>query len=279
MKIKELLEYGKNKLKNNEDNILITKVLLSYLLEKDKQYLIINQEKEVSDKIEKEYKEAIEKIKDIYPLQYITHNQEFMKLNFYVDENVLIPRPDTEILIEEIINNASKEKQINILDMCTGSGAIGISLAKYIPNAKVYMTDISKKALEVAQKNAETNKVEEQIHFIESNMFEKIPDIKFDIIVSNPPYIETKNIKSLDEEVKKEPNIALDGGEDGLTFYKILINKSCEFLKPEGFIGVEIGYNQKNQVIKLLEKRGVYKDIYCKKDLGENDRVIIAKLA
>jgi len=278
MTIQELLNLGKKSLSSKEDASLISKILLSYFLNKDKQYLIINNELEVPIYVEEKYKDAIEKVSNDFPLQYITNNQEFMKLNFYVDENVLIPRADTEILVEEIIKLTSKEKQINILDMCSGSGAIGISLAKYIPNSKVYMVDISKSALNIAQKNAKLNGVEKQVEFINSDMFEKVPNIEFDIIVSNPPYIETETIKILEKQVLKEPNIALDGGEDGLIFYRILVKETHKFLKQNGILGLEIGYNQKQEVIKLLEQEGVYKDIYCKKDLGGNDRAVIGTL-
>lgn len=276
MNIQELLQKGKEILKDKEDAVLTSKILLAHFLGKDRGYLVINKDENVSKEIEEKYIEAIQKVANDYPLQYITNKQEFMKLNFYVDENVLIPRADTEILVEEIIKLVSKEGQINILDMCSGSGAIGISLAKYITNAKVYMLDISKKALEVAQKNAKLNRVEEQTEFIHSDMFEKVPNIKFDIIVSNPPYIETQVIKTLDKQVLKEPSIALDGGEDGLMFYRILIEESYKFLKQDGIIVLEIGYNQRKEVTKLLDQEGAYKDIYCKKDLGGNDRVVIA---
>lgn len=275
MTIKELIDLGKRSLSSKEDSALISKILLSYFLNKDKQYLIINNDLQLPIEVEKKYKEAIEKIVNDYPLQYIINNQEFMKLNFYVDENVLIPRADTEILVEEIIELASKEEQINILDMCSGSGAIGVSLAKYIPNSKVYIVDISKAALDIAQKNAKSNGVEEQTQFIQSDMFQKIPKIYFDIIVSNPPYIETQTIKTLNRQVLNEPSIALDGGEDGLIFYRILVKESHKFLKQNGILGLEIGYNQKQEVTQLLEQEGVYKDIYCRKDLGGNDRVVI----
>lgn len=200
-----------------------------------------------------------------------------MKLNFYVDENVLIPQPDTEILVEEIIN-LYKNKKCKILDLCTGSGAIAIALAKYVEDAQIVASDISMKALQIAKLNAEKNLLHKKIKFIESDMFEKIDDTDFDIIVSNPPYIKTDVINTLDASVKKEPNIALDGGQDGLKFYKIIINKAHQYLSNNGKLFLEIGYDQKEDVIKLLNKTGYYNEIYSKKDLGQNDRIVVASV-
>lgn len=210
-------------------------------------------------------------------MQYITNQQEFMKLNFYVDENVLVPRPDTEILVEEVIKIVKKQKKEQILDLCTGSGAIGISIAKYVASSNVVLADISKEALQVAKKNAKQNGVEKQITLIQSNLFEKI-QTTFDIIVSNPPYIRSKVIKTLQKEVQQQPQIALDGGEDGLFFYRDIIKKAKQYLNPNGYLCLEIGYDQKESVIGLLEESNQYQEIENKKDLSENDRVIIAKV-
>ena len=224
------------------------------------------------------YNEDIDKIINHIPLQYITNHQEFMKLDFYVDENVLIPRSDTEILVEEVINQCSKneEKQYKILDLCTGSGIVGISLAKYIKNCEVVCADISKKALEIANKNAKNNNVN-NIKFIYSNMFSNIKD-KFDIIVSNPPYIKREVIEELEKEVQNEPHIALDGGIDGLDFYKIIINQAYDYLNDTGGLFLEIGYDQREEVTNLLKRSGKFGNIYSKKDLYDNDRVIVTKL-
>ena len=199
-----------------------------------------------------------------------------MKLDFYVDENVLIPRADTEILVEEVINQCSKKqgREYKILDLCTGSGAIGISLAKYIENVEVICVDVSKKALEIAEKNAKNNNVD-NIKFIYSNMFSNIKD-KFDIIVSNPPYIKRKVIEELEKEVQNEPHIALDGGIDGLDFYKIIVNHVYDYLNDEGEVFLEIGYDQKDEVIDLLKHCEKFDKIYSKKDLYGNDRIVVA---
>jgi len=198
--------------------------------------------------------------------------QEFMKLNFYVDENVLVPQPDTEILVEKVVE-LIKNKKVDVLDLCTGSGAIGISIAKYSENTKVAVLDISKKALDIARINSKNNNTE--IEFILSDMFKNLENRKFDFIVSNPPYIKTNEIEKLSNEVKNEPHLALDGGQDGLCFYKVIINEGYNYLNENGCICLEIGYDQKNDVLNLINKSGKYTDVKCYKDLGGNDRVII----
>ncbi len=276
MKIEELLRYGKEKLEKQkvEDTSIISRILMQYVLKIDRNKLIINKNDNVDINKENEYKEYIEKIIKGKPVQYITNNQEFMKLNFYVDENVLIPQPDTEILVEEVIKSIDIMENIEILDMCTGSGCIGISLAKNIKNTKVTLVDISKEAIEIAKKNAIQNGVENKVTFIQSDMFENVKG-KFDIIVSNPPYIKTDIIQTLDKQVQNEPHIALDGGEDGLDFYKMLINEAHKYLKKGGKIFLEIGYDQKQKVESLAKQSKHYKKIETIKDLSQNDRVII----
>ena len=190
----------------------------------------------------------------------------------------MIPQPDTEILVEEVIKIAKKIQAKKILDLCTGSGAIAVSLAKYIENSKITAIDISSKAIEVAKLNAKKNEVENQIEFLKSDLFEKLPKEKFDIIVSNPPYIKKEIIKTLSKEVQNEPEIALDGGIDGLNFYRKIVHQSYEFLKYKGYLCLEIGYDQKIEVIDLIEQEDRYIDTYCKKDLYGNDRVIITKV-
>ena len=276
MKIEELLRYGKGKLKKQkvEDASIISRILMQYVLKIDRNKLIINKNDNVDINKENEYKEYIEEIIKGKPVQYITNNQEFMRLNFYVDENVLIPQPDTEILVEEVIKSIDIKENIEILDMCTGSGCIGISLAKNIENTKVTLVDISKEAIEIAKKNAIQNGVENKVTFIQSDMFENVKG-KFDIIVSNPPYIKTDIIQTLDKQVQNEPHIALDGGEDGLDFYKILINEAHKYLKKDGKIFLEIGYDQKQEIESLAKQSKHYKKIETIKDLSQNDRVII----
>ena len=233
MRLQELIKYGKDQLKNNkiDDETIKAKALLKYILNVDDAYLIIHNNEIQSTEIEKKYKDLMEELIEGKPLQYITHHQEFMNLDFYVDENVLIPQPDTEVLVLQTINIIKQYESgnIKVLDLCTGSGAIAISTAKAFENqaVQVYASDISDKALEVAKKNSKKNDV--HINFINSNMFENI-DEKFDIIVSNPPYIETETIKKLSKDVQQEPHIALDGGFDGLEFYKIIASEYEKYL-------------------------------------------------
>ncbi len=278
MTIKQAITKGMIMLKSNnvESPKLKARLLLQYVLDKPRQYIIVYDNKEIDKQQQWQYFVNIEKLTKGVPLQHITHRQEFMKMDFFVDENVLIPRPDTEILVEEVIKIAQKYNSPRILDLCTGSGAIAISLKKFVPNADITAVDISEKALEIAQRNAK--KLETKINFLKSDLFDKLDNKKFDIIVSNPPYIRKDEIKKLSEEVQKEPKIALDGGEDGLDFYRIITEQAINYLKTGSFLCFEIGYNQKNDVIKIIEDDQNYKNTYCKKDLYGNDRIIITQV-
>ena len=280
MTIKELLNQGIIMLKNEDIDGPKNKAraILQHTLKKPREYLIIYDNKEVTGAQRDEYVRNIKRLIAGEPLQYITGVQEFMKMNFVVTKDVLIPQPDTEILVEEAIKIANKLQNPLILDLCTGSGAIAVSLAKNVPNAKIVATDISKKSLEIAKYNAKLNGVLNNIDFIQSNLFDKLKNIKFDIIVSNPPYIATSEIKTLPKDVRQEPIIALDGGKDGLDFYRKIYEKGYEFLNRQGFLCVEIGYNQKEAVKKIIEEQKRYVETYCKKDLCENDRVIVTKI-
>ena len=311
MNQKELLEFGKKILSEYkiEDSYIKAKKILEYVLNQTSSEFIMNSLEEVSKNNELEYKTKLQEIINEKPLQYITHKQEFMGLEFYVDENVLIPQPDTEILVEtaikiiekrnlknkEIIKNydtekAKENKQVQVLDLCTGSGCIGISIAKYVANTKVIVADISKEAIQIAKKNAILNNVEERIEFIVSNLFENIGQKQFDYIVSNPPYIETDAIKTLSKEVQNEPKLALDGGEDGLKFYKEILKNAYKYLLPNGYLILEIGYNQAEKIINIYKENFenklksnkssenlVLETKSAIKDLGGNDRVLIFK--
>ena len=228
MNIKETLEQGIKLLKENNINepILKARIILANILKQNKEYLMVHELEELKEDLVKVFREHIYKLREDIPIQYITNKQEFMGLDFYVDENVLIPQPDTEILAEEVINLcrgrscAYLHKNINILDLCTGSGAIGISIAKNIENCEMTLSDISSEALKIAKQNCVGVGVSDdpqnnKIKIIQSDLFENIKN-KFDIIVSNPPYIRSDIIKTLDKEVQKEPILALDGGKDGL---------------------------------------------------------------
>lgn len=286
MKIKEILLNGIKILKesNIEEANMKAKIILANLLGKNREYLIFHDEEEIEEGLNKIFFEKIERLKKHEPLQYIINKQEFMGLNFYVDENVLIPQPDTENLVEEVIHLIksiikNNKSEIKVLDMCTGSGAIAISISKYIENenVKIYASDISLNAIKIAQKNSLQNNIFD-IEFIESDLFNSIDEnLKFDIIVSNPPYIESKIISQLSQEVQKEPIIALDGGEDGLDFYKKIIIEAKKYLNKDGILAFEIGYNQKISVENLF-KVNYYKNIYTKKDLADNDRIVVGQI-
>lgn len=223
---------------------------------------------------EKEYLEYIEETAKHTPVQYILGCQEFMKLKFMVNENVLIPRHDTEILVEEAIEICKKNKCKKILDLCTGSGIIAITMSKILDGDEVYAGDISRKALDVAKYN--NKNLRTRVNFIETDMFKNISG-KFDMIVSNPPYIKTNVLYSLDMEVQKEPKIALDGGFDGLTFYKEIINNAYKFLNDNGFLALEIGFDQKLEVTGIIKRTNKYDSICVKKDLAGLDRVVVCK--
>ncbi len=244
--------------------------LLEYILKVDKQYIYVNYDKKITKKQEYILKKSLKKLQNGEPLQYITKKAHFMGMEFAVNKSVLIPQPDTETLVEETLKiiETLKGKKLRILDLCTGSGAIAISLAKYAKDVEITAVDISYKALRTARKNYKKlinngNKVK----FLKSNMFDKING-KFDLIVSNPPYIETEVIKTLDKQVQKEPKIALDGGKDGLQFYRIIRKNVDKHLFLGGTLLMEIGYNQKEKVQEIFENS------FCIKDLAGNDRVI-----
>lgn len=279
MTIQENLELGVKNLKkeNISEPILKSRLLLCYVLNLKKEDLFIYSDKELNSKDEKKYKEVIQKLIEGYPIQYITHYQEFMKLDFYVDENVLIPRADTEITVEEVISYCKNMKRdnIRILDLCTGSGIIAISIGNYIKNCEIVAVDISSKALEISKSNANRNKVG-NITWVLSNLFERVEG-KFDIIVSNPPYIKKEVISTLEKEVQKEPIIALDGGKDGFKFYREIIKKAPNYLKKEGAIFLEIGYDQRQEVLDIINETKEYNKVISKKDLSGNDRMIMAK--
>ena len=251
---------------------------MQYVLNQPRQYIIVNDLNEINKKDEEKYFQGIIKLREGIPLEHITHQREFMKLNFYIDKDVLIPRQDTEILVEEVIKISKKLKCPKILDLCTGSGAIAVSLAKYLPDCEITATDISNKALNVAKKNAKINEVENKITFISSDLFTNIPEEKYDIIVSNPPYIKKEVIETLDKQVKNEPYLALDGGIDGLDFYRKIIKRAYEYLKYYGYLCLEIGFDQKIDVIELLENEEKFENTYSKKDLYNNDRIIVTQL-
>lgn len=265
--------------------------LYCYLTGLDKVSLFLKAEEEVDPETEEKYMELIRKRAERIPLQHITGVQEFMGYTFRVNPHVLIPRQDTETLVTEAaktIQDTPREKlsffeklkgrkEWDVLDLCCGSGAVGISLAKICSNVKVTATDISAEAVKTAEANAEDLRV--KVRFLTGDMFEPVKGRKFDMIVSNPPYIRTNMISILQEEVKDhEPLNALDGGRDGLDFYRTIVEKAADFLKPEDFLLVEIGHDQGEDLRKMLKDSGKYSPAVVIKDLPGRDRVVKCKL-
>lgn len=282
MKLQELLFYGKQILTEAEvpDADLDARYLLEWLLGCTHSYLLLHGAEDAKEDLVLQYKEYITMRKEHMPLQYITHEQEFMGYNFYVNENVLIPRQDTEVLVEAVYKHilAHHYGTVRIHDMCCGSGCIGISLNKMLNKAgvlsRVSVSDISKEALEVTAKNAKL--LQSDITMIESDLFENLTG-RYHIIVSNPPYIPSKVVDTLMPEVREhEPRLALDGEEDGLKYYRQIIDKAAEYLEDEGYVFFEIGSDQAEDLRKILVE-AEYSDITVIQDLAGLDRVIYAK--
>ncbi|SHJ65261.1 peptide chain release factor N(5)-glutamine methyltransferase [Paramaledivibacter caminithermalis] len=280
--IHKALQEARDKLENKTATPLLdAQVILCHVLKVDKLYLIMHKERILTKEEVYEYNEMIKKRLCGVPVQYIIGKQEFMGLDFHVEEGVLIPRPDTEILVEKVLNSIDKDDKYNIVDIGTGSGAITISLAKYMEGSHVYSIDISKKALDIAAKNAESHGVLSRITFLNGSLFKPLNDIgvegQIDILVSNPPYIPTADIENLQIEVSKfEPKLALDGGEDGLDFYREIINTAPKYVRSGGLIALEVGHDQARRVIELMKEKKGYVDIEITKDLSGIERVVSA---
>ena len=273
--LREVYTEGKNRLQKAgvQSYEFDARQLLFFVFSIDANQYLLNQSMPLSEEEEKKvnsYFEAIQKRSEKIPLQYITGEQNFCGLDFYVNENVLIPRLDTEVLVEKILEY--EEPRQRVMDMCTGSGCIAITLQK-LGGFQVMAVDISEEALTLARKNAQRNQA--QVTFFQSNMFDQLSNTsKVDVIVSNPPYIESKVVDELDDEVKKyEPRLALDGMEDGLHFYRILAREGKRFLNEGGRLYVEIGFDQAEAVKEIFGAQG-FLDIQVYKDLAGLDRVV-----
>lgn len=279
MKTQELLFKAYGLLKENgiESYLLDSQLLLAKVLNCDRMAIITNRDTEVSEEAANVFFQLVEQRKKRKPLKYITNKAEFMGIELYVEEGVLIPRPDTEILVEVVLNEAEKRSYNSVCDVCCGSGAIGISLAKHNSSIKVQCCDISYKAEEVTRKNIELLRLQDRVEFYRSDLLEFALKMQkqYDIIVSNPPYIKASVVPTLMEDVKDyEPFIALCGGEDGLDFYRKITAQSKEVLKHRGILAYEIGYDQGQEVSELLIREG-FKGIRVIKDLAGLDRVVI----
>lgn len=283
MTIKEILNIAENRLRQAgiENANIDAEILFCHMMHFDRSQLFINWGKQIDDKGAEEFFSLVDTRVEGKPLQYITGRQFFMDISVKVDERVLIPRQDTEVLVEEVekyIRDNRMEKA-SLLDLCTGSGIIAISLAKKYPKLKVTATDVNDDALSLARENIKAIGLEKNIKTVKSDLFEDLKKRKFNIIVSNPPYIPTSILSSLQREIYDyEPLIALDGGDDGLDFYRRIITQAPVHLKKKGAVFLEIGYNQAADLEKLVTESGAYSSHEYKKDLAENDRVFIAKV-
>ena len=277
MTLWEALKTGEKYLEEREipDAALDAWYLLEDILKKEhgekvnRAWFLMNRQEEIGERLHTAYRQGLEQRGTHVPLQYITGEQEFMGIPFFVNNKVLIPRQDTEILVEEVMKAA--RPGMKLLDMCTGSGCIAISLVKLVPGMKAVASDLSGEALETAGENA--RRQEAEITFVQGNLFESVKG-QFDIIVSNPPYIPSAEIEELMEEVRLfEPRTALDGREDGLYFYRKITEQCGNYLKPGGMLYFEIGYDQGEAVSGLLSKAG-FREIRVVKDYGGLDRVV-----
>lgn len=279
MLIKEALSLANIELESFSSKQLDARILLGYALNITQETLLINYNKPITKNEESRFFQYIKRRKSFEPIAYIIENKEFYGINFFVDKNVLIPRPDTEILVDEIILEYKKnfsDKEITILDLGTGSGAIAVSLAILIPLSKITATDISESALKIAIKNAMLNNVVNQIEFIKSNWYSNLKDAKFEYIVSNPPYIDSADKPYMSQEtLLYEPENACFADNNGLINYDKIISEATYFLKKGGKILLEIGFNQSKSVVSVLEKHQ-FTEIVIIKDLSSHDRVIRA---
>lgn len=276
MQHKKCIEKAKSILKKAgiDTYALDSEILMEYILKVDKINLFLN-DYNLSSQEENLYFKYIEERQQQKPIAYILKEKEFMGLNFYVDENVLIPRPDTEILIEKSIEIIQKNKLKTFLDIGSGSGCIAISLSHYT-KIDGTSTDIYENNLQIGRKNAKINNID-NINFLLSNLFENI-NSKYDLIISNPPYIEREEFENLGKNVTAyEPHSALFANNNGLYFYEEICNKAKEYLEDNGFLAFEIGYNQKEAVVNLMKENN-FTNIVTYKDYGNNNRVVIGQL-
>ncbi|MEG1003610.1 MAG: peptide chain release factor N(5)-glutamine methyltransferase [Clostridium sp.] len=279
MTVNKLLEIGTKVL--TEVNIDTTRldatILLGYIIGRDRLYLLTHGDEKVSNEHKKEYLLLIEKRKNKMPIKYITKSAEFMGIELYVEEGVLIPRGDTEVLVEEVLKDINEDEDINVCDLCSGSGAIGVSLAEFRKNIKVDSIDYFDIPEKVTLKNIDKHGLNDRMTFIKSDLLKEVinKDKKYDIVVSNPPYIKEEEIKKLMDDVKDyEPHTALSGGNDGLIFYRRIISESKDVLTGKGILAFEIGYDQGEEVKNIMESNG-FINVRVIKDLAGLDRVVI----
>lgn len=276
MTIREIVNEYKDKFENVQDIYSIIK----YVTEMDNIQISLYKDLLLPEDFKTKIIYYLDKIiNDNYPVQYITNSQAFFNEVYYVDENVLIPRQDTEILVEKAIDYIRNEGIKDAIDLCTGSGAIGISVARNSDIEKVTLIDISEDALDVAYRNIEDNSMEDKVTVLQSNLLEEVikNQVKTDMILSNPPYIKSEDIASLDANVKYEPVLALDGGVTGMDFYEKIVEQAKQVLNNNGLLIFEIGYDELEQMKELLSKNKEYTMLESVKDYGGNDRVVVCR--
>ena len=278
MEILELINAGSQKLKNKDINSyrLDSEILLAKILKKKREEILINLDRKVSHQTIKSFEKLIERRSSKEPIAYILEEKEFWSQNFFVNKNTLIPRPETELLVEKVVNIFLK-KNIYILDIGTGSGCILVSILTELKNSTGIGVDICGKTIKNAIRNSIKHKISNRVKF-HNKCFSNIYGYKFDLIVSNPPYIMKKDIKNLEDDIKNfEPKLALDGGNDGLDVIKKVIYKSRSILKNKGMLALEIGNEQYKKVSKILSKNR-FKTKYLVKDYDDNIRCIFSTL-
>jgi len=277
MNIENILKEGidilqKNKISNPQ---LDSEILLSNSIKRDKKHIILNPKEVLNSEQLRKFKNLIERRKKGEPIAYLINKKEFWKDEFFVNKDVLIPRPDSELIIEQVLKIYSKDDQLQILDIGTGSGCILLSILKERSNFYGTGIDISKKSINVSKFNAKQLNLTNRVKFFHSSV-DNFNNGKYDIIVSNPPYIEQLSLKYLEKDVVNfEPKLALSGGFDGFSKIRKVINKTNNLIKKNGKFILEIGFNQKNKVIKILKEEGFYVNKAIK-DYGNNDRCIIS---
>ena len=277
MNIKNLLNESSKKLDflSNELAKLDSEILLSKVISKDRKYLILNPEKKINEENFKLFNNLIERRKKGEPIAYIIKKKEFWKHDFYVDKNVLIPRPDTELIVEEVLKLYNAKHKLSVLDIGTGSGCILLSILRERKFFFGVGIDISKKALNVARFNAKIHHLENRAKFYKSDV-DKFLLGKYDLIISNPPYIKKQDFKYLERDVVGyEPKLALDGGQDGYSKITKVISRASVLLKKNGKFILEIGFDQKNKVINILKSNKFYINKTLK-DYAKNDRCIVS---
>ena len=277
MNIQTLLNQASKTLKqlSNTSSKLDSEILLSKIIKKDRKYLILNSNKELKKENIKSFDYLVKRRKKGEPIAYLINKKEFWKQNFYINQNVLIPRPDTETLVEETLKLFNVNSKLNMLDIGTGSGCILLSILKERRNFFGTGIDISKKAINVARFNAKMHQLSNRVKFYNSDV-DKFLIGKYDLVVSNPPYIKQQDLKYLEVDVKGfEPKLALDGGKDGFSKITKVISKTSRLLKRNGRFILEIGFGQKKQILNILKQNNFFINKVVK-DYGKNDRCVIS---